>query len=235
MQNVPHWLIDQAASRAYMAPQKRAATKVFHKHVNVPHVSSFLHWSSSSPLTVAMIPCSSSFRIQRDCQYSVSVLKDKRHQCWHGACPHLTASKSKQAAAHPQGEHCGGRYLGGTTVCWLGLCIAEAILAMSLLHATPAEHVYPARIASCSCSKDVSCTHEHTKENGSPRAEDTCFLLGLHSGTLYCIWLSTTACKARRKGRQKQVVILIIVSNVLVSCVVTAKHAQLQVGGPKHF
>ena len=34
-------------------------------------------------------------------------------------------------------------YLGGTTVCWNGLCIAEAILAMSLLHATPAEHVYP--------------------------------------------------------------------------------------------
>ncbi len=35
------------------------------------------------------------------------------------------------------------QYLGGMTVCWLGLCIAEAILAMSLLHATPAEHVYP--------------------------------------------------------------------------------------------
>ena len=35
-------------------------------------------------------------------------------------------------------------YLGGMTVCWFGLCIAEAILAMSLLHATPAEHVYPA-------------------------------------------------------------------------------------------
>ena len=44
----------------------------------------------------------------------------------------------------PIAPECRARqYLGGMTVCWFGLCIAEAILAISLLHATPAEHVYP--------------------------------------------------------------------------------------------
>ena len=43
-----------------------------------------------------------------------------------------------------QDNICIDTHLGGMTVCWNGLCMAEAILAMSLLHATPAEHVYPA-------------------------------------------------------------------------------------------
>ena len=36
-------------------------------------------------------------------------------------------------------------HLGGMMVCWLGLCMALAILASSLLHAMPADIVYPAQ------------------------------------------------------------------------------------------